>query len=65
MRSLIFFSIFYFLYVNESSSQCPTPTALFTSNITYYNAQANWNPVVGVDHYRIRYREIGALPGVI
>ena len=60
MRTLIFFSIFYFVYISESKSQCPTPTALFTSNITYYNAQANWSPVVGVDHYRIRYREIGA-----
>ena len=59
MRSLIFFSFFYLVYVNESNSQCPTPTAPHTSSITYYNAQANWNPVVGVDHYRIRYREIG------
>ena len=59
MRSLILFSIFYIIYISESKSQCPTPTALFTSNITYYNAQANWSPIVGVDHYRIRYREIG------
>ena len=59
MRFLILFSVFYIICFIESKSQCPTPTALFTSNTTYYNAQANWSPVVGVDHYRIRYREIG------
>ncbi len=60
MRYIILFSILFIININESKSQCPTPTALFTSFITYYNAQANWSPVVGVDHYRIRYREIGA-----
>jgi hypothetical protein len=37
-------------------SQCPTPTGLFTTNITSYNALANWSSVAGADHYKIRYK---------
>jgi len=40
-------------------AQCSTPTGLFTNNITYYNALANWSPVNGADHYKIHYREYG------
>ena len=39
--------------------QCPIPTGLFTTNITFSNALANWTPVVGVDHYKIHYRIFG------
>ena len=59
MKFFIFFSVLIIININECKSQCPTPTALSTTSITYYNAQANWSPVLGVDHYRIRYREVG------
>ena len=56
--------IFWFLITlitinNGVFGQCSTPTGLFTNNITYYNALANWTPVNGVDHYKIHYREYG------
>ena len=40
--------------------QCPTPNGLFTSNITFNTALANWSPVNGVDHYKIHYRILGS-----
>ena len=46
-------SVFYF----NCFTQCTTPTGLFTTNITSYNALANWSSVAGADHYKIRYRE--------
>ena len=42
------------------SQQCPIPSGLSTSNITSINAQANWVPVSGADHYKINYRVLGA-----
>ncbi len=39
--------------------QCPTPTGLFTTNISPVSATANWIGVSGVDHYRIRCKELG------
>ena len=39
--------------------QCPTPTGLFTNNISPVSADANWIGVSGVDHYRIRCKELG------
>ena len=41
-------------------AQCPTPTGLYTNNITHFNALANWTPVQGVDHYKIRYKTYGS-----
>ena len=46
--SLVLHSLFSF-------GQCPTPGGLFTTNITFSNALANWTPVNGVDHYKIHY----------
>tara|TARA_B100001250_G_scaffold95218_1_gene79558 strand:+ start:4884 stop:5885 length:1002 start_codon:yes stop_codon:yes gene_type:complete len=48
------------LFTILSKSQCPVPTGLFITNITTINALANWIPVNGVDHYKIRYRVYGA-----
>jgi len=39
--------------------QCPMPTGLFTTNISPVSADANWIGVSGVDHYRIRCKELG------
>jgi hypothetical protein len=43
-----------------SFAQCPTPSGLNVTSITHNSAIANWNSVIGVDHYRIRTREVGA-----
>ena len=32
---------------------------LYTTNITYYNAQANWDTVSDADRYKIRYKVLG------
>ena len=45
---------------NIAFAQCPTPTGLYTNNITHFNALANWTPVPGVDHYKIRYKTYGS-----
>ena len=45
--------------INNCFAQCPTPTGLFTTNITFNSALANWSPVNGVDHYKIHYRIFG------
>ena len=46
--------------VTLCSAQCPTPNGLNVTSITHNSAIANWNSVTGVDHYRIRTREVGA-----
>ena len=52
--------IILFLFIcNNTYSQCPTPTGLFTTNITPSTALANWTAVVGADHYKIHYRILG------
>ncbi|MDC0204246.1 fibronectin type III domain-containing protein [Flavobacteriales bacterium] len=51
--SLVLHSLFSF-------GQCPTPGGLFTTNITFSTALANWTPVSGVDHYKIHYRVFGS-----
>ena len=45
---------------NLSFAQCPAPSGLNVTSITHNSAIANWNSVTGVDHYRIRTREVGA-----
>jgi len=48
------------LFVSSTcSGQCPTPNNLFTTNITFNSALANWNPVLGAHHYKIHYRIFG------
>ena len=58
MRPLLCFIVLIFS-VNNIFAQCPTPNGLNTTNITYYNALANWNPVSGVNRYKIQYRIFG------
>lgn len=38
---------------------CPTTTGLFTNNINYNEADANWSATVGVNRYKIHYRILG------
>lgn len=55
-----YFTIFSFIVIGKLCfSQCPMPTGLFVTNITHNSALANWTAVSGVDHYRIRIRELG------
>jgi len=39
-----------------STTLCPTPNGLSSSNITYISAQANWNILMGANRYKIHYR---------
>ena len=59
MKKLLLISIS-LTFVTLSSAQCPTPSGLNVTSITHNSAIANWNSVPGVDHYRIRTREVGA-----
>ena len=55
----ILFLIVSFAYTTGLFAQCPIPVGLFTSNINYNNALANWTGVNGADHYKIQYRVYG------
>jgi len=59
MKKLLLISIF-LTFITLGSAQCPAPSGLNVTSITHNSAIANWNSVTGVDHYRIRTREVGA-----
>ena len=42
-----------------STSLCPNTDSLYTTNINYNNAQANWDTVENADRYKIRYKILG------
>lgn len=54
-------SIFILFSIN-CYSQCSIPQSIFTNNIYFFSANLNWSPVIGVHHYKIRYKEIAATP---
>ena len=60
MKKLLLLILFIVNISVTYSQQCPTPIGLNITNISHNVATANWNSVSGVDHYRIRTREIGA-----
>jgi hypothetical protein len=41
------------------TTACPNSNSLFTNNINYNNATANWDTVNGADRYKIRYKILG------
>lgn len=43
----------------SSNAQCNVPTGLYTTNISFNNALANWDPMLNIDHYKIHYRIYG------
>lgn len=45
---------------NTITTNCPNTNLLFTSNINYNNAVANWSSVSGADRYKIRYKNLGS-----
>ena len=55
----IIFSILLVFIINDSFSQCVNADTLYTDNITYLNAIANWESAPVVDHYLIHYRVLG------
>ena len=57
MKKIIFSILLVFLITN-SFSQCVNADSLYTDNITYLNALANWESAPAADHYMIHYREL-------
>jgi len=55
----IVFSILLVFIINDSFSQCVNADSLYTDNITYFNALANWEAAPAADHYLIRYTVLG------
>ena len=41
------------------TTACPNTSSLYTNNINYNNATANWDTVNGSDRYKIRYKILG------
>ena len=44
---------------NYGLSQCTQTSGLFTTNINFDSALANWTPMSNIDHYKIHYRIYG------
>ncbi len=42
-----------------NTSNCPNTSNLYTSNINYYNAIANWDTIINADRYKVRYKILG------
>lgn len=55
------FAILLALIINDSFSQCVNADNLYTNNITYLTALANWDPAPAADHYLIHYRVLGTV----
>ena len=55
------FSILLVFLINDSFSQCVNADSLYTDNITYLNALANWESAPAADHYLIHYRVLGSV----
>ena len=55
-----YFTIFFFIVFGKLCfSQCVNTDSLYTNNITYLNALANWKSAPVADHYIIHYRLLG------
>ena len=58
---LLIFSLGFLLNPTEIIAQsCATPTGISTNNVSNSSATANWTIDNNVDHYRIRYKVVGA-----
>jgi hypothetical protein len=58
---LSFFIGFLINPINSNAQNCAIPTGISTSNISNFTATANWTMDSSVDHYRVRYKEVGGL----
>ena len=45
---------------NIVAQNCNTPTNVSTTTISNFSATLNWDTDSSIDHYRLRYHEIGA-----
>ena len=52
--------LLYSSFYNICNAQCSAPTTPYSSNINYYNADANWDNQSNVYNYKIRYRILGS-----
>ncbi len=57
MKKVLITSILIFLFV-DASSQCNVSAFIFSSDVNFYNAKANWAKSNNAHHYKIRYKEI-------
>jgi len=57
MKKIILSILLVFL-ITDSFSQCVNADSLYTDNVTYLNALANWSSAPAADHYMIHYREL-------
>ena len=58
MKKICFLVLCVFTYVSQKA-QCVNANSLYTTNITYNNAQANWISSPNAYNYKIHYRELG------
>ena len=56
---LSFFIGFLINPINANAQNCAIPTGIATSNVSNFTAIANWTIDNNVDHYRVRYKEVG------
>ena len=57
----LIFSLGFLLNPTEIIAQnCTTPSATSTSNVSNFTATANWGNDNNVDHYRLRWQEVGS-----
>ena len=56
---IMFFIGFILNPLNVSAQPCTAPTAITTTNVSNFTATLNWNIDSNVDHYRVKYKEVG------
>ena len=59
MKKILLILLYSSIY-NICNAQCSAPTTPYSSNINYYNADANWDNQSNVYNYKIRYRILGS-----
>ena len=57
MKNIVF--VLCLLNCVNGYSQCNPPSNIYTTNINFYNALANWTSINTAHHYKIRYKIIG------
>ena len=60
MRKFSFLLLFLGCMSFNSYSQCFAPSSIYTTNISYYNTEVNWNIISMAHHYKIRYQIVGS-----
>lgn len=61
MKKIILIILCSTIYYNSIGQQCNPPINLFSSNINYYNADANWDSQSDAYNYQIRYKILGTV----